>query len=128
MKCSFLADVQCLLTFTDEQWDFIIMAFKTHYDRVLNIDVKVGGWLYGLNNQRMLALASKEKPNANEIELLFTFRQVDKVIKSLETHVQFSESKIAKEIDVLLRKVITMIYAASTAAQSVLKLLTIDNV
>lgn len=127
MKCSLFAEVKCFLTFTDDQWALIINACKHHYDYDLKISVEYGGWLYGLNNQRVL---SENKQNC---ELEFTFRQIDKILKALEMEFVATSNddvriKLAFELDKQLRNVITMLSAAYIAANLVLKPLTVDNV
>lgn len=118
MKCSFTAEVFCLLTFTDDQWALIMDHFHQHYDLDLRIAAMVGGWLYGLNNHRILS------DNKESQELKFTFRQIDSILKSLE----LDQSEQARDLDNKLRDVIHMLHAATMATIVVLKPLTIDHV
>ena len=118
MKCSFSAEVSCMLVFTDAQWNLIMESFCNHYDWELKGAPAYGGWLYGLNNQR------KFSNDTENWELQFTFRQVDLIIKSLE----LDRSEIARDLDKKLRGVITMLTGASAMANLVLKPLTVADV
>lgn len=122
MKCSFYAEVFCMLTFTNQEWEFIIDAFKNHYDGSLKAAAECGGWLYGLNNQREY---SDDKENC---ELKFSFREVDRMITSLEMSCQYKNDELAKSIDGRLRKVINKISFAAQKANESLPQLTIENV
>lgn len=95
MKFSFHAVVMADVAFTNVEWELLVHEVST--SREYGGLALVGGWFYGQMNQRLFA------ENKEDCELSFTFRQIDLMIKILETPVWLGKNKVAWDLDKRLR-------------------------
>jgi hypothetical protein len=84
MKFRIQATPFAMVTFTDAQWQVILVAFRRHYDWSINEAANLGGWLYGKNNRREFARTSSTSTPGEVHETELTFRQADTILKSME--------------------------------------------
>lgn len=97
MKFKIGCSLVVFVKFSDQQWNLIMQAFKQHYDWGLKSAVEIGGWMYGLNNGRILS-----KGENKEAEL--TFRQADSILKSIELEFDSSACEIRLALHAILKK------------------------
>lgn len=112
MKFSLWATIKANIAFTNLEWELLVHEFTTsrEYAGLAN----VGGWFYGHMGQRQYA------ENKEECEMEFTFRQVDLMIKILETPVWIGTNKAAFHLDQRLRKCIVEMQHAGTELNDIL--------
>lgn len=98
MKYSLQANIKANIIFTDQEFDLIEKDFKSHYDYLIREACEVGGWLYGFKNRRQFA-----KPENAECDL--SFRQVDTILKALESDYSSQAIELFKKLHNILSEI-----------------------